>query len=156
MSINQIYFAQHGLAIDKTEDPERSLSAEGISQTEAVAHQLKVASIPVSCIFHSGKRRAQQTAEIFASTLSTPASTAIHGMSPMDSCEILKNNLNTNHALYVGHLPHLEKFVTLLVTRKEAPNILQFKNSSLVCLGHNNETFAVQWHITPELLPSNN
>lgn len=156
MSINQIYFAQHGLAVDKTEDPERPLSAEGISQTEAIAHQLKVASIPVSCIFHSGKRRAQQTAEIFASTLSTPASTAIHGMSPMDSCKILETNLNTNHALYVGHLPHLEKFVTLLVTKKEAPNILQFKNSSIVCLNNNDENFTIQWHITPGLLPSFN
>jgi len=152
MSANQIYFAQHGLAIDKSENPDRPLSTDGITQTQAVANHLKSSSIIVSRIFHSGKLRAQQTAEIFATTLSTPSPTLLHGMAPMDNYEIIISNLNTEHALYVGHLPHLDKVVSFLVAKNKASQILKFKNSGIVCLNSDNENYSIRWYLTPELL----
>ena len=155
MPANQIYFAQHGLAIDKSEDPERPLSAVGIIQTQAVANQLRSSSIPISHIFHSGKLRAQQTAEIFFATLATPSPTLLHGMSPMDNVEILINDFDTNNALYVGHLPHLDKVISSLVTKNEKSRVLQFKNSGIVCLKNDNGLYSVCWYLTPDLLSNN-
>jgi phosphohistidine phosphatase len=154
--MNQIYFAQHGLALDKSENPDRPLSTDGIAQTQAVASQLKSSSVFISHIFHSGKLRAQQTADIFAAVLSTPTPTLHHAMSPMDDSEILINSLSTNHALYVGHLPHLDKVVSSLVTKNDTLQILQFKNSGVVCLNNNSEVYSICWYLTPDLLPSSN
>jgi len=155
MSIHQIYFTQHGLAVDKSEDPERPLSADGITQTQAIANQLKSSSILVSHIFHSGKLRAQQTANILATTLATPSPTQHHDLSPMDDCKKLITALNTDYALYVGHLPHLHKVVSLLLTESEASQILQFKNSAIVCLNNDDGHYSIRWYLTPELLFNN-
>jgi phosphohistidine phosphatase len=151
--MNQIYFAQHGLALDKLENPDRPLSADGISQTQAVANQLKSSAVLISHIFHSGKLRAQQTAEIFSAVLTTATPTSHHAMSPMDDCEILISSLNTNHALYIGHLPHLDKVVSSLVTKNDTSQILQFKNSGVICLKNDNGNYSICWYLTPDLLP---
>ena len=151
--MNQIYFAQHGLALDKSENPDRPLSADGITQTQAVANQLKSSSVFISQIFHSDKLRAQQTADIFSATLATPTPTLHQDMAPMDDCEILISSLSTNHALYVGHLPHLDKVVSSLVTKNNASQILQFKNSGVVCLSNDSEAYSICWYLTPDLLP---
>jgi len=62
---HRVYFSQYGLATDKIENPQRPLSQAGIKQTHSVAKQLLTSSNSVSRIFHSGKLRAPQTAEIF-------------------------------------------------------------------------------------------
>ena len=155
MPTNQIYFAQHGLAVDKSENPDRPLSAEGIRQTQAIADQLKNSSIPVSQIFHSGKLRAQQTTDIFAIALSAP-STFHDDMAPMDNCNKLISNLKTDNVLYVGHLPHLDKVISTLVTKDESSKVLQFVNSGIVCLSQvdNNDSgyYSISWYLAPELL----
>ena len=71
MTADKLYFAQHGIAVSKNDDPERPLSKDGISQTKAIAKQLRQLGTPISAIFHSDKRRAQQTAEIFYSLLNS-------------------------------------------------------------------------------------
>ena len=155
MPTNQIYFAQHGLAVDKSENPDRPLSAEGIRQTQTVANQLKKLSIPVSKIFHSEKVRAQQTADIFANAVSAP-SAFLDDMAPMDNCNILINKLRTDNTLYVGHLPHLDKVISTLVTKDEFSKVLQFANSGIICLSQvdNNDSrnYSIRWYLTPELL----
>lgn len=154
MPLNQIYFSQHGLALNKAENAARPLSSDGIRQTQTIADQLKTSCIPVSKIFHSGKLRAQQTAEIFATTLITPAPTMLSGMLPMDDYKILKDSLNTDQALYVGHLPHLNKVISSLVTETTAKQIVQFKNSGIICLTNNNNTYSVSWYLTPQIILS--
>lgn len=152
MTINQIYFSQHGLALDKAENTDRPLSVDGIKQTKDVANQLKSANVPVSCVFHSGKLRAQQTAEIFSSSLNISSVTKLSGMSPMDDCRILIDNLSTDHALYVGHLPHLDKVVSSLLTRSESAQVIAFKNSGVVCLKNEQNIFSIGWYLTPQFV----
>ena len=152
MSADTIYFVQHGLALAKADDPERSLSDLGREQTEAIARQLHHAAIPISQIFHSGKLRALQTAEIIASAINVKSIPAIDHLSPNDSVALLAKNLNINNALYIGHLPHLEKLVSYLVTENEHLNIIKFQNSSVVCLQKSSRLYHVQWYLTPELL----
>lgn len=149
---NRIYFAQHGLAVSKEEDPGRPLSAAGIEQTTCMAKQLSISQIPVSAIYHSGKLRAQQTAEIYAAALNIPSLLISDELSPNDDIKRLAENLKHSHALYVGHLPHLEKLTSYLLTGQQAPIILSFKNSAVLCLEKNADAYAVQWYLTPELV----
>lgn len=151
---NRIYFAQHGLAVSKEEDSDRPLSATGIKQTTRIAEQLKLSNIPISDIFHSGKLRAQQTAEIFATSLNVSSVLTSDYLSPNDDVAVLADNLNINNALYIGHLPHLEKLISYLVTRHESPEILKFCNSAVVCLIKNDNAYTIQWYLTPELTSS--
>ena len=64
-----IYLVQHGLSLPKDEDRERGLSEAGIADVKRIAAVAKGYRVPVASIFHSGKKRARQTAEIFASAL---------------------------------------------------------------------------------------
>ena len=152
MSTQRIYFAQHGLAVNKIDNPDCPLTAEGLRQTQAVAEQLKNSSISVSKIFHSGKLRAQQTADIFANTLLTLPVTSLDHISPNDDINKLINNLHFNNALYISHLPYLDKLISFLVTGDENIKIIEFKNSGVVCLEKNNEACFINWYITPETL----
>ncbi len=148
MTANRIYFAQHGLALDKIVNPDRPLSKVGIEQTSAIALQIHASDITVSQIFHSGKLRARQTAEIFAEHLSVTSVTAIDNLSPNDDVRLITQNLQTNDALYVGHLPHLEKLVSYLVTGKTEPNIIEFQNSAVLCLNKHENNYLIQWYLT--------
>lgn len=151
MTANRIYFAQHGLALDKIVNPDRPLSKAGIEQSRAIALQIHASDITVSQIFHSGKLRAQQTAEIFAEDLSVTSVTAIDNLSPNDDVKLITQNLQTNDALYVGHLPHLEKLVSYLVTGKTEPGIIKFQNSAVLCLIKHENNYLIQWYLTADI-----
>jgi len=152
VTANRIYFVQHGLAVDKTENPERPLSESGIKQTSAIAKQVQQAALPVDIILHSGKLRAQQTAEIFATHLNISGVTEVAHLSPNDDIKLMARELNSNNALYVGHLPHLEKLVSYLVTNNEDTNIIKFQNSAVACLESNNAQYQIHSYLTPDLL----
>jgi len=152
MPANRLYFAQHGLALNESENPDRPLSEAGVKQTIAVASHLHATNVPVTQIFHSGKLRALQTAEIFATTLKLSATSKLEHMSPNDDIHLIEQKLNINNALYIGHLPHLEKLVSCLVTGNEETNIINFQNSAVVCLEKISNHFYVQWYVTPALV----
>ncbi len=149
MSANRLYFAQHGLAIDKTDNPERPLSEQGIKQTRAVADHLLQSNILISQIFHSGKLRASQTAEIISSILKIESVSAADHLSPNDDIALITKNLNIDNALYIGHLPHLEKLISYLVCGDKKQNIIKFQNSAIICLKKNNSLYNICWYMTP-------
>ena len=55
----------HGNALPKDVDPERGLSESGKQDVANVAAFLARGSVQVERIFHSGKKRAWETAELF-------------------------------------------------------------------------------------------
>lgn len=142
---------QHGLAVDKAEDPDRPLSAAGIKQTEKVAEILRTSGTTISHVFHSGKLRAAQTAELMAAAMSLEASSKIEGLSPNDDVTLLSQKSDTSDALYVGHLPHLERMAAYLVSGNEDATIVKFQNSGVLCLEKAGSDHHVRWLLTPEL-----
>jgi len=156
MTADRLYFAQHGLAVNKAEDPERPLSKDGIEQTTSVANQLRAADIPVTNIFHSQKLRSQQTAEIFSSVLKSidlkqAKISGIDHLSPNDDISLIKQHLTTSNALYIGHLPHIGKLVSSLITDDEDLNIVKFQNSAVICLEKKETRYQILWYITPHI-----
>ena len=75
------------------------------------------AGIQVNEIRHSGKLRAQQTAEIFAEHLDTQA-VAAAGLAPKDDVAAIAGAIEQEQGVVMlaGHLPFLERLAAQLVT----------------------------------------
>ena len=67
-----LLLVQHGKNLSKEEDPEKGLSTEGRKDVKQTAGWLKSFEVSVNEIWHSGLKRARETAEIFAAYLGVP------------------------------------------------------------------------------------
>jgi phosphohistidine phosphatase len=152
----KLYLVQHGDAQNKDFNPERPLTHKGHDDVAKMDQYLKHTGIEFEVIFHSGKLRAQETAEIFSKLImdnQTPK--ILENINPNDPPEILVQQLATwnSDAMIVGHLPYLEKFIALLITSNEQPSLLRFKPSSIVCVAINDDKqWAIEWMIRPEII----
>ena len=142
------YFVQHGKSYSKEDDPQQSLTEEGIQETKKVAEALGTRIIKLNHIYHSGKKRAEQTALIFAQIFGLENEVkAIDGINPMDDVKSFALVL-PDDTLIVSHLPFLEKLTNYLVGGDESlkTNIVDYTNSHVVCLEKNMHTgFQVAW-----------
>ena len=68
-----LYLVQHAEAKEKAEDPRRDLTDKGRLDIENVAHTMKRLNVQIRQIFHSGKTRAQCTANVLSRHLKPPA-----------------------------------------------------------------------------------
>jgi len=152
----RVYLVQHGKAKPVEVDPERSLSAEGREETLHAAQFLRHRRISVALILHSGKRRAEETAHIFAETMrSAGGPSKLDCLAPDDDPRLLANFLRvyTDELLIVGHLPHLERVTSLLLTGEPDRHPIRFSNSGIVCLEKSaSGAWTLLWAVTPELL----
>jgi len=137
----KIYLIQHALAKSKFEDPDRGLTDNGIAilRKTAINAKKQMEIIP-NQIFHSGKLRAKQTAEILAEYF--PPKKGIHekrGLSPLDDPMIWVNEMNSieENTMIVGHLPFLERYCAILLNRQENP--IKFENAGIVALERTHE-----------------
>ena len=151
----RLYLVQHGDALSKEVDPERALSDAGRDALTRLGAFLK-GRIEVSAIVHSGKLRAQQTAELLATALAPGDQVeAISGLSPNDAVEPVIQRLIAvgGHVLVVGHLPFMAKLVTRLLTGSDEAVIVAYRPGTIVCLeSEDGAGWQIQWMIRPELL----
>ena len=152
----KLYLVQHAKAAAKEADPERSLTAEGQRDVQKVTAFIKPLSLFVDCLWHSGKRRAAQTAEILSEAIRAREGTTVRdGLGPMDDVTAIRDELVSTERdiMIVGHLPFLSKLASLLLTGLESANVVVFKNAGIVCLSRSEETtWRIEWVVTPELL----
>jgi phosphohistidine phosphatase len=152
-----IYLVQHGKAKTKQEDPERPLNNEGIVETNTVLQFLKKQNVKVVSIIHSGKLRAENTAEILLEGLSSENGLIqMNGLNPNDDVSMVYNFIvkQNKDYMFVGHLPFMNKLSSLLLTGSENLKLVQFKNSCIVCFKeeNNEDNFTLNWMVYPELL----
>ena len=155
-----IYLTQHAESVPEREDPSRPLLDEGKSTMEKIAALAARMKIKPDVIFHSGKLRAKQTAEILARHLGlSDVVREKQGLGPMDQvspiAEWLKEEATKGLAALaiVGHLPFLDKLASLLVTENESLGVVSFQNGAIAKLvpRTDNSRYAVQWVITKQL-----
>ena len=150
------YLVQHGKSKSSVDDPSRSLTQDGREEVKKMAHFLNSLRISVSLIQHSGKLRAEETAHIFTEHIRcTGGPCKLTGLEPSGDPTEAANFLNayTDDILMVGHLPHLERLTSLLLTGDPNRRPVQFKNAGIVCLEKDsNGTWSVSWAVVPDLL----
>lgn len=151
-----IYLVQHAEAKKEEVDPSRSLSEKGLQDIKKVASYVSQLNIKVYKIFHSGKLRAKQTAEVLSENLKpTKGITEVGGLAPLDDADIWEERLKgmTDDIVLVGHLPHLDKLASLLLCGNADKNIVSFKMAGIVCLKRNDiGEWSLQWMLTPEIV----
>ena len=105
-----LYVMRHGEAKTKDEDPERGLTERGREEVSSISAVLSRTGARIDEIWHSGKRRAEQTAGILAERLSGEARVVTrNGLNPNDSPGFLVEELEhrSGNLAIVGHLPQL-------------------------------------------------
>ncbi len=151
-----IYLVQHGIAHPENIDPERHLTEKGKHETEKIAKYLaNKGLLSVTKIVHSPKVRAIETAEIFAKFLQPKNGTEeVEGLTPTADPAMWQQKLQdiNDNLMIVGHLPHLQKLVALLVAGKDI-NLIKFRNSAVLCLERTaDRTWLLHWYLLPELI----
>lgn len=154
----RLYLTQHGRAKSKDEDPERPLTEIGWAETKKIALLLYAnKNFRLNEIYHSGKTRSKQTAEMIGQHLEIPNKVnEIDSLNPMDDPTIWFNRIQdmNDDTMIVGHLPHLEKLTLQLLKDTENESIIKFQNSCVLCLERNNvSNWVIKWLIVPEALP---
>ena len=129
-----LFLVRHGEAEKGPDDRARPLHARGREEVAHLAAHLSSLGVRVAEIRHSGKVRAQQTAEILARALHAPL-VETDGMQPDDEPAPLAGKLSAEarDLMLVGHLPHLAVLATLLLRGSAHPPI-QFRTAGLVRL----------------------
>ena len=151
-----LYLVQHGDAKKEEEDPARPLSDKGIEDVKKVASFMFRLKITVEEVLHSSKLRARQTAEIIADSLSIKKGVSeTEGLAPLNEPILWAEKLKTKtHSLMlVGHLPHLGKLSSFLLSGDKEKSIIAFKMGGVVCMKRDDSgTWTLQWMITPEIV----
>ncbi len=156
-----LYLMQHAQAVPDEVDPQRPLSQEGRAAALRVAARAAQLSLPVERIYHSGKLRARQTAEVLAAAFHLESKIEkLEGLGPRDRAEPLARWLRleaqqemVSGLALVSHLPLLDRLASLLVTGNEEMGVVVIQYAALVALAPKGDGkhFAVQWLLPPEL-----
>ena len=155
-----VYLIQHAESKLKEEDPERPLTDRGKETAEKVRAYLAKLGVTFERVFHSGKLRAQQTAEILAGIAVNNEVEAHADLDPMDPVEPIMRWISDLHergfksVAIVGHLPFLDKLSSTLITGRESAEVIAFQNAGVVKLVPKAKVqgYAVRWILSPELL----
>ncbi len=150
-----LFLVQHGKSLPPDIDPERGLSEEGISEVERIASAAKNHEISVARIQHSGKKRAHQTADIFATALNLKGSVEQrNGINPMDDVEPLVRRINVkDNVMLVRPLPFRARLVSYLITGSTDKPVIKFQNGGIVCLEQDPHTqiWVIKWTLLPNM-----
>ena len=153
-----LYLIQHGEAKSEAEDPKRGLTERGAANAKKAGAFLKQLQRKITSICHSGKKRAEQTAQILADEMGHNIPVEIcSGLAPNDDISIIKREIETmgqDSIIIVGHLPHLSRLASDLLTNDQDREIIHFRNAGIVCLAGENENqnWKLEWMVIPEIM----
>jgi len=162
----RLYLVQHGPARSKEEDPDRPLSEEGDAVVQRVAARLgECGEAPVDRVLHSGKARARQTAEILAEHLHPEGGVrAVDDLGPVDDPGLWAERLpgfdddsdedgdpDEGGVMLVGHLPYMERMVSLLVRGDTEEPVVRFEQGGVLCLKREGRSWVIAWYLAPGL-----
>jgi phosphohistidine phosphatase len=152
-----VYLMQHGEATAEADDPARPLTDSGRTTVSAVAARAETAGVRVERIVHSGKLRAEQTAQILAAAIGDGSAEARDGLAPNDPVapivEQLSELASDGSVAFVGHLPFLDRLASALVADNEAARVISFQMGGLVKLVPKADRagYAVAWVLAREI-----
>ena len=144
-----VYLVHHGAAVAPHIDLQRPLSDDGRTR---VAHLAKLAAsrgVKPAVIWHSGKLRARQTADTYWRACSPLAPvSAARGLQPADLPERMADTLagETRELMLVGHMPHIEGLLRLLVEGHSEGSIV-FPLNGLVALEPSGDRWSESWRL---------
>jgi phosphohistidine phosphatase len=152
----KLYLVQHAKAASKDVDPERSLTEAGQRDMQKVSAFIKPLNLSVDCLWHSGKKRAEQTAETLSKVIGVRKETiAREGLAPNDNVTTIRDEIISSQqdTMIIGHLPFMSKLASLLLTGSELSGAVAFRQGGIVCLNcYEGKQWQIDWMVIPELI----
>ena len=107
--------------------------------------------VRVRRIEHSGKKRARQTAEIFAEHLRPEQGIGERqGLAPKDDVVPVAASLDpSSNLMLVGHLPFMARLLGQLVVGDPERRVFQFQGGGIVCLDRDEAGWFIRWTLMP-------
>ena len=153
-----LYLMQTVRRRPKRRDPERPLTDAGRAAVQRVAQRARAAHVRISGCLHSGKLRAEQTAQLLAREIGVePSVEARPGLAPNDPvlpvAQWLRAQTEHQSLALVGHMPFLGRLASLLVVGDEQAQVVGFQMGGLVKLEPkvDRDGFSVAWALPPDL-----
>lgn len=119
----KLFLVHHGDAVAPDVDPQRPLSTAGVAAATALAADAAARGAKPAVVWHSGKLRAKQTAEIFWRACNALALfSATRDLQPADPPMFMRDRLRaeSRDVMLVGHFPHLPRLLALLLRHDDA------------------------------------
>ncbi|MFN7980428.1 MAG: histidine phosphatase family protein [Vicinamibacterales bacterium] len=116
----RVYLVHHGDAVGPGVDPLRPLSQPGREEAERLATEAATAGARPAVVWHSGKLRAKQTAEIFWRACNALAEfSATRDLQPEDNPEWMADRLRfePRDIMLAGHFPHMPRLHARLMAK---------------------------------------
>jgi phosphohistidine phosphatase len=145
-----LYLVHHGDTVGPDVDPARPLSIRGIEASEALAGAAAARGTRPAVVWHSGKLRAKQTAEIYRRACNALAAcSATRDLQPDDPPRWMRERLRgePGDVMIVGHFPHLPRLLAELCGINDVP--VTFPPHGLVALSSDDEgeTWSEEWRL---------
>ena len=149
----KLYLMRHGEASATKDDTEQVLTPHGKAAIEQLAERLQHEKLQLSQVYHSGKKRAQQTAEIMIRFIA-PGLTAnvLDNIKPSDDPAFVLPVINSwsENCLITSHLPFIPNLVTLLTRSDSHLGSINYVPGTLICLEKNNDNhWEIIWATAP-------
>jgi phosphohistidine phosphatase len=143
----RLFLVHHGDAVGPEVDPRRPLSPHGAEAVERLAAAAEKRGAQPAVVWHSGKLRAKQTAEIFWRACNALAEfSATRDLQPDDPPAWMRDRLRhePRDLMLAGHYPHLPGLLRLLV-----PDAAPFPLHGVVALetADEGETWRELWRL---------
>ena len=152
----RVYLVRHGEAAGETADPSRALTGNGREGVERVGAFLRAAGVRVDAVLHSGKLRAEQTAEILSRYIdSRQGIREVKGLKPGDSVDPWVSRLATepDHLMLAGHLPFMNDLASALLAGPAGAVAIAIDPGTCLCLERARDgTWYLACMITPRVL----
>lgn len=145
-----VILVHHGHAVGPGVDATRPLSSVGRAATERVAAAAAQRGARPDMIWHSGKLRARQTAELYWKACNPLASmSAERGLQPDDPPRWMRDQLagETRSILIAGHMPHLPGLLAILLGEREDPRTIAFPLHGCVALEADGDRWKEIWRL---------
>lgn len=147
----KLYLVQHADAVSKDTHPLRPLSERGLKDVAKMAAFLRGAEISVGRVVHSGKLRAEETANVLAKTVwQGEMPSAMDGIDPKDSTDALYAAAQASDVdlMVVGHMP----FMGAMASRCLKGGEVLYEPGSVLCLERNVDGWVLAWFVKPGVL----
>ncbi len=147
-----LYIVRHGQAHSKQEDPERRLTLKGREDVRKVTLVLQKQNPAIDAIYHSGKTRAQETADIIYKQLGLHCllMRKDHLNADDDIQGIYQKIKETSqNIMIVGHLPFVAKLTCQLICGQREGQTLPFSAGSMAVLKRKDELWKLADFISP-------
>lgn len=151
----RLYLVQHGEALAKDVDPERGLSVKGRHDVERLGALLDADSVHIAEVYHSGKTRAVQTAELIVDAMGLSIQPRVlPGIAPNDPVEPIATLAGewVQDTVLVGHQPFMGRLAARLCCGQQDGVELRFAPATCVCVAR--EAQGAPWALLFMVPPS--